>query len=128
MRTPTWLAYAEQSSNPDAIFYEQQTFLEAFLKQVTTDRTRPTSVLFRTDDDGVIRTWPDRPPNLPPLMANALAPVDAAPADFQGNIRFLVPARATRGPEAPAFANLPIDQSALPMAPALPTGDSEPVK
>src|SRR3546814_17764590 len=75
-------------------------FLEAFLKQVTTDRTRPTSVLFRTDDDGVIRTWPDRPPNLPPLMANALAPVDAAHADFQGNIRFLVPARAHRGQES----------------------------
>src|SRR3546814_9099576 len=43
MRTPTWLAYAEQSSNPDAIFFEQQTFLQSFLKEVTTDRTKPTS-------------------------------------------------------------------------------------
>src|SRR3546814_909352 len=128
MRTPTWLAYAEQSSNPDAIFYEQQTFLEAFLKQVTTDRTRPTSVLFRTDDDGVIRTWPDRPPNLPPLMANALAPVDAAHADFQGNIRFLVPARATRGQEEPVFANIPIDTFALPMDADMRAGFSDLVK
>src|SRR3546814_16273226 len=107
MRTPTWLAYAEQSSNPDAIFYEQQTFLEAFLKQVTTDRTRPTSVLFRTDDDGVIRTWPDRPPNLPPLLPHALTPVADAPADFQGTIRILVPATATPEQDEPDYTTLP---------------------
>src|SRR3546814_3809161 len=81
----------------------------------TTDRTKPTCVRFRTDDDGVIRTWPDRPPELPPLMANALAPVDAAHADFQGNTRFLLPARAAKGQEEPVFANIPIDTFAMPM-------------
>src|SRR3546814_21169258 len=81
----------------------------------TTDRTKPTCVRYRTDDDGVIRTWPDRPPELPPLMANALAPVDAAHADFQGNIRFLLPARAAKGQEEPVFANIPIDTFAMPM-------------
>ncbi|MBB5706998.1 adenylate/guanylate cyclase domain-containing protein [Sphingopyxis panaciterrulae] len=128
MRTPTWLAYAEQSSNPDAIFFEQQTFLQSFLKEVTTDRTKPTSVLFRTDDDGVIRTWPDRPPELPPLMANALAPVDAAHADFQGNIRFLLPARAAKGQEEPVFANIPIDTFAMPMDADMRAGFSDLVK
>jgi len=128
MRTPTWLAYAEQSSNPDAIFFEQQKFLQSFLREVTTGRTRPTSVLFRTDDDGVIRTWPDRPPELPPLMANALAPVDAAHADFQGNIRFLLPARAAKGQEEPVFANIPIDAFALPMDADMRAGFSDLVK
>src|SRR3546814_4226363 len=39
MRTPTWLAYAEQASNPNTIFYEQQKFLEAFIADVTTARS-----------------------------------------------------------------------------------------
>ncbi len=115
MTTPTWLAYAEQSSNPLAIFYEQQKFLEAYQADVVTDKTKPTSVLFRTDDDSVIRKWPDRPKNLPLLMANALAPVDPAYANFQGSIRFLVPARAAEGQEEPVFSNIPIDSFAIPM-------------
>lgn len=115
MKTPTWLAYVEQASNPNTIFFEQQKFLESFLADVTTARTKPTSVRFSTDADSVIRNWPDRPKNLPPLMANALAPVDAAHAGYQGNIRFLVPARAAAGQEEPVFANIPIDTFALPM-------------
>lgn len=115
MTTPTWLAYAEQASNPNTIFYEQQKFLQSFIADVRTGKTRPTSVLFRTDGDGVIRRWPDRPKNLPPLMANALAPVDAGHADYQGNIRFLLPARANAGQEEPVFANIPIDTFAVPM-------------
>jgi len=115
MRTPTWLAYVEQASNPDTIFYEQQKFLQSFIADVTTAKTRPTSVLFHTDDDGVIRNWPTRPAGLPPLMANALAPVDPAHADYRGAIRFLLPARADAGQEEPVFANIPIDAFALPM-------------
>jgi len=115
MKTPTWLAYAEQASNPNTIFYEQQKYLESYLSDVATAKTRPTSVLFRTDGDGVIRNWPDRPKNLPPLMANALAPVDPAHANYQGNIRFLVPARVDKGQEEPVFANIPIDTFAMPM-------------
>ncbi|WP_428630576.1 CHASE2 domain-containing protein [Sphingopyxis sp.] len=115
MKTPTWLAYAEQASNPDTIFYEQQKYLEAYQADVVTDKTKPTSVLFRTDDDSVIRKWPDRPKNLPPLMANALAPVDPAHANYQGNIRFLAPARAAKGQEEKVFSNIPIDSFAIPM-------------
>ncbi|WP_447751569.1 CHASE2 domain-containing protein [Sphingopyxis fribergensis] len=128
MKTPTWLAYAEQASNPNTIFYEQQKYLEAYIADVTTAKTKPTSVLFRTDDDSVIRNWPDRPKNLPPLMANALAPVDPAHANFQGNIRFLVPARAAEGQEEPVFANIPIDTFAMPMDAEMRAGFSELVR
>jgi adenylate cyclase len=115
MKTPTWLAYAEHESNPNTIFYEQQKYLESYLAEVTTPTTKPTSVLFRTDSDGVIRNWPDRPKNLPPLMANALAPVDAAHANYQGNIRFLAPARVAKGQEEEVFSKIPIDTFAAPM-------------
>lgn len=128
MKTPTWLAYAEQASNPNTIFYEQQKFLQSYIADVTTAKTRPTSVLFRTDDDSVIRNWPDRPKNLPPLMSNALAPVDPVHANFQGNIRFLVPARAAAGQEEPVFANIPIDTFALPMDAEMRAGFSALVK
>ena len=115
MQTPTWLAYLSQGQNPTTIQYQQQQFLDGFLADVTTAKTRPTSVRFRTDEDGVIRNWPDRPKGLPPLMANALAPVDKAHADYQGNIRFRLPARAEAGQEEPVFANIPIDSFAIPM-------------
>ena len=128
MKTPTWLAYAEQASNPNTIFYEQQKYLESYLADVTTAKTKPTSVLFRTDGDGVIRNWPDRPKNLPPLMANALAPVDPAHASYRGNIRFLVPARVAKGQEEPVFANIPIDTFAMPMDAETRAGFSELVR
>lgn len=128
MTTPTWLAYAEQESNPNTIFYEQQKYLQSYLADVTTAKTKPTSVLFRTDADSVIRIWPDRPKGLPPLMANALAPVDPAHANYQGNIRFLVPARATEGQEEPVFANIPIDTFAMPMDADMRAGFSELIK
>jgi adenylate cyclase len=128
MATPTWLAYAEQASNPNTIFFEQQKFLEAFIADVATAKTKATSVLFRTDDDSVIRKWPDRPKNLPPLMSNAMAPVDPAFANFQGNIRFLVPARASVGQEEPVFANIPIDAFAVPMDDDMRAGFAELVR
>lgn len=115
MQTPTWLAYVDQASNPNTIFYEQQKFLEGFHADVATAKTKPTSVLFQTDDDSVIRNWPARPPHLPPLMANALAPVDPAYADYRGNIRFRLPARVAEGQKEPVFANIPIDSFAIPM-------------
>lgn len=41
--------------------------------------------------------------------------VDAGHADYQGNIRFLLPARANAGQEEPALLNIPIDTFAVPM-------------
>ncbi len=115
MKTPTWLAYVTQGSNPNTILYEQQQFLEAFLADVRTDKTRATSVRLVAEDDGVVRNWPDRPQGLPPLMANALAPVDKAHADYQGNIRFRLPVRATANEEEGVFSNIAIDAFAIPM-------------
>ncbi len=109
MKTPTWLAYLSQDKNPTTMQYQQQQFLDAFLADVTTANTHATSVRFRVDDDGVMRDWPNRPKGLPPLMANALAPVDKAHADYQGSIRFRLPARSTGDQEEPVFSNLPID-------------------
>jgi adenylate cyclase len=128
MRTPTWLAYADQASNPNTIFFEQQKFLEGFLGSVRTENTQPTSVLFRTDGDSVIRKWPDRPANLPPLMSNALAPVDEAHASYTGPIRFLSPARAQSGQEEPVFANIPIDSFAIDMDDDMRAGFADLVK
>src|SRR3546814_5525053 len=99
-----------------------------FFKQKTAYEMRISDWSSDVCSSDLIRTWPDRPPNLPPLMANALAPVDAAHADFQGNIRFLVPARATRGQEEPVFANIPIDTFALPMDADMRAGFSDLVK
>lgn len=109
MQTPTFLAYAEQASNPNTIQFEQQKFLDAFIAAVRTDRTRPASVRFLTDEDGTMRRWPDRPPHLPPLLANAMAPVDPAQRDFTGPVRFHLPLRAEAGAEEPVFAEIPID-------------------
>jgi adenylate cyclase len=109
MQTPTWLAYAEQASNPNTIQFEQQKFLEAYLAAVRTDKTRPASVRFRTDEDGTMRRWPDRPAHLPPMLANAMAPVDPAHREYQGAVRFHLPLRAEAGAEEPVFAEIPID-------------------
>jgi len=128
MQTPTWLAYVEQASNPNTIFFEQQKYLESYLAEVTTAKTKPTSVRFSTDSDSVIRSWPDRPKNLPPLMANAMAPVDPAHAAYQGNIRFLLPARAAKGQEEPVFANIPIDTFAVPMDAEMRAGFADLIK
>ena len=109
MRTPTWLAYLEQATNPNTIQYEQQQFLRAYMAAVTTAQTRPASVRFVTDEDDTMRRWPDRPSGLPPLLANAMAPVPAARRDYQGAIRYHVPLRAAAGAEEPVFSEIPID-------------------
>src|SRR3546814_19851424 len=68
MRTPTWLAYAEHGSNPAAIQYAQQRFLEGFLAAVTTAQTRPASVFFPPDPEGDISNLPPRPKGRHPLI------------------------------------------------------------
>jgi adenylate cyclase len=115
MKTPTWLAYADQATNQNTIYFEQQKYLEAYQAEVRTAKTRPTSVRFEVDEDNVARKWPSRPKHLPPLMSNAMAPVDKAHADYQGNIRYLVPLRADANQEVEVFNNLPIDIFGMPM-------------
>ncbi|MEY4270482.1 MAG: hypothetical protein RLZZ58_1698, partial [Pseudomonadota bacterium] len=84
MKTPTWLAYVEQASNPNTIQFEQEQFLKGFIARARTPTTGPTNVRLKADEDGVVRNWPDRPVNLPPLMANALAGSNPVFDTYQG--------------------------------------------
>ncbi|MFZ5665317.1 MAG: CHASE2 domain-containing protein [Pseudomonadota bacterium] len=110
MRTPTHVAYASNATNTEAIQFRQQQFLEQFLKDVTTDKTKPTSIRLVTDSDGVARRWPDQPNNLPQIMVRAMTPPDPAFADYRGAIRFRLPLSSDR----PVINKLPIDLFADP--------------
>ena len=115
MQTPTWLAYLEQASNPNTIQYDQQEILKAFMAAVTTDKTKPASVSFTTDEDSTKRRWPARPAGMPPLLANAMAPVDPNKLNYVGAIRYHLPLRAEEGKEEPVFSELAIDNFGMEM-------------
>jgi adenylate cyclase len=105
MRTPTALAYADTSENPDQIEYEQQQFLRDFLKRARTPLVRPASIKLEPDwEDGVIRRWPRQKGNLPLELANALTPDHPEFARYARTIDFHLPAEANR----PVFAVYPI--------------------
>jgi adenylate cyclase len=72
LRTPTWLAYANNAAAPDKINWEQQRFLEGFLESVESGHVRPASILMTTERDNVLRRWPDSIDTLPPLLPDAL--------------------------------------------------------
>lgn len=105
MRTPTYLAYAATSSNAEDIQYRQQQFLDAFQKAVATASVKPASIRLEVDGDNVVRSWPAQPPELPPLLANALEPSRPAFRSYTGSIRWLTPELA----EYPVHDKLPID-------------------
>ncbi|WP_373486840.1 CHASE2 domain-containing protein [Blastomonas sp.] len=110
MTTPTHVAYASLDTNAEAIQFRQQEFLEGFLKEVTTDKTVPTSIRLITDADGVARRWPDQPANLPAIMVRAMTPPNAAFTDYRGAIRYRLPLSSER----PVINKLPIDLFADP--------------
>ncbi|WP_164115399.1 adenylate/guanylate cyclase domain-containing protein [Sphingorhabdus sp. Alg239-R122] len=105
MQTPTHVAFATAESNTEAIQYEQQKFLEQYLADATTEKTKPASIRLETDLDGVARRWPTQPENLPPFLSNAMAPIQPAFESYEGPIRYRVPASSER----PVFNKLPID-------------------
>jgi adenylate cyclase len=106
MKTPTFPAYASIAENPDQIEYEQQQFLDGFLKQARTDRTRPASIKLEPDwQDGVIRRWPRQSGALPPVLANAMSPVHPEFARYSRSIDF----RLAADPERPLFAKYAIE-------------------
>ena len=109
MRTPTWLAYLEQEETPNTILFEQQELLKNFIAAVRSAKVNPASVLFITDEDGTMRRWPARPPGLPPLLANAMAPVSDRGRNFRGAIRYHIPLKAQQGDEVGVFSELVID-------------------
>jgi len=114
MRTPVFLAFADNRTNPEAITYEQEQDLKAFLKSAATDRVKPASILLETDADGVARRWPRQYAGLPPLLSVALTngSADAEPrfAAYTGPIRYRVPSASDR----PVFDKIPIDLVADP--------------
>lgn len=109
MRTPTYLAYASARYNPDQMLPWQQDFLDNLLRQVRSGPVRPASIRLQPDlADGVIRRWPAQPRQLPPLLANAMAP-DVHPEfrNYTRSIDFRLPGTAETD-EVPVFTNLPI--------------------
>ncbi|MDX3884943.1 adenylate/guanylate cyclase domain-containing protein [Edaphosphingomonas haloaromaticamans] len=105
MRTPTRLAFVSAATNPDYVEYGQEEFLRAFQKSIAGGAVEPASVLLESDlTDNVIRSWPNQPASLPPLLANALTPVHPEFRNYTGAVRF----RAPLDPERPVFAKLPI--------------------
>ena len=103
MRTPTYLAFATQETNERQIEYWQEQFLRDFIRQSAP--VRPASIRLEPEGaDNVIRRWPRQDRRLPPLLANALAPIHPEFRDHDGSIAFRLP----QSEEVPVFMNLPI--------------------
>lgn len=114
MRTPVYLAFADNRTNPEAITYEQEQDLRAFMASAQTAMVKPASILLETDADGVARRWPRQYTGLPPLLSLALTngsgDADSRFARYTGPIRYRVPTATDR----PVFDKIPIDLLADP--------------
>jgi len=108
LRTPTFLAFGQASSNQAQIAYWQEQFLRSFLRQIASGPVRPTSIKMEPDpNDGVIRRWPRERAGLPPLFANALTAANPEFRSYTSSIDFRIPGTAEND-EIPIFTNLPI--------------------
>ncbi|HYN45998.1 MAG TPA: adenylate/guanylate cyclase domain-containing protein [Allosphingosinicella sp.] len=108
MRTPTYLAFGQNSSNQDQIAYWQEQFLRNFMRQVASGPVRPTSIKMEPDpSDGVIRRWPEERAGLPPLFANALSTAHPEFRSYTRGIDFRLPGTG-ESDDVPVFTNLPI--------------------
>jgi adenylate cyclase len=106
MKTPTYLAFASNETNPEYMQYWQEQFLTNFLKEVAGGPVRPASIMLQPDQaDGVIRSWPEQPRSLPPLLGNAMTSINPAFRNYTRSIDFLLPAN----PDEPVFSKLPIE-------------------
>jgi len=121
MKTTTWIAYADVSTNANEIGYQQQRFLDSLIANLDGSNARPASIRLETDDDNVVRSWPRPQPTLPPLLANAMAPDNPQFARYDRSIAFRrgITDPVTRVAE-PVFAELPIDLFADPAIQANP--------
>lgn len=91
MATPTYLAFVSMANNPLEIQPRQEDFRQAFFNSVDTDAIDTASVFLQTGQDNVNRSWPDQPLDIPPLLANALAPGHDAYRDHRGSIVYRRP-------------------------------------
>lgn len=110
MKTPTYLGFATNATNSSFMTLDQENFLRDFLKQTKPGNVHPTSIRVQADDDNVMRSWPDQPRELPPLMANSLTGGYPKFRDYQGSIRYRLPADAERA----VFDKLPVELIANP--------------
>lgn len=110
MKTPTFLGLATNKTNPAFMTYEQEMFLRDFQKQTRPGNVHFTSIRLQADQDGVMRSWPDQPRDLPPLMANSLTNGNFQYRDHQGSIRYRLPVSIER----PVYDKLPVELIANP--------------
>lgn len=109
MKTPTFLAYADFTTNAGNIEYRQQQFLDSFMKRLSGTGVKPASIRLEVDNDGVARSWPGQPASLPPLLAPAMTG-DKSFSAYTGGIRYRLPLADDR----PVIPSFPIDLFANP--------------
>jgi adenylate cyclase len=115
MKTPTFIAYANNETNKDNIKQRQQRFLDGFIKSLSSTNAYPASIRVETDIDNVVRSWPVIQPGLPPILSRAMAPQNKALENYTGSIAF----STAKFDDRPVFLSLPIDLLANPeLAPA----------
>lgn len=115
MKTPTYFGFATNASNPEQMQVWQEEYLRDFLEKAAPGPVKPTSIRIRTDQDNVMRRWPDQPRDLPPLMANSLTNVHPEFRTYQGSIAYRLP----KTEDYPVFSKLPIDLFVGELAPAM---------
>lgn len=120
MKTPVFVAYADIAGNRDDITWEQQQYLDGFMKRLEGSNASPASI--RLDyANGVTRLWPDPLDHLPPLLGKAMLAASGSDevqrfSDYTGAVRYRLP----QSDDRPVFSSLRIDLFADPaVAPAL---------
>ncbi|THD38040.1 MAG: adenylate/guanylate cyclase domain-containing protein [Sphingomonas sp.] len=111
MRTPTFLAFGTNATNPDAVQSWQEKFIREFQAKLAPGNVHPASIRLEDDADGVMRRWPPRPRGLPPLLVDRMAGGAGAFAGYTRAIDYRLP-HAIDMPgivSEPVFAKLPID-------------------
>ena len=116
MRTPVILGFASHAATPDSVADWQEAFMRRFQASLASESVRPGSVRLEADPDNVMRSWPSRPPGLPPPLGVAMLGGERAFAGYTGSLRYRWPASSER----PVFAVLSIGLLADPaVAPLL---------
>lgn len=91
MKTPVKLAFSSNADTSAFVQPWQESFMREFQRRVADGNVRPTSIRIEADPDGVMRSWPRRPPGLPPLFANALAKGHKGFANYSGSLLYRLP-------------------------------------
>lgn len=115
MRTPTFLGYASNATNPDDEQPWQEDYERQIQAQLAGTRSGPASIRVLKEDNNIVRRWPNHPPGDPPMLALAMAPHDKAFDTYTGGLRF----RRAKFVNRPLYAVFPIDLFGQPQTAAL---------